>query len=169
MYYRIQDGVLRKDDMTSSGEILASIQLPAFYTRKTILNSHRQPQLIANMESIPDSSSKKCRLLEPDGHPILTGITQCTDNPSAPSENLQIFCWNLITFQYQRQQLKLFMADSQNFFVEDPNGHTILTFTHRGIPGGWLVNAEVCFDPFIILGLFLFTRYLDKENEFITR
>ncbi len=39
---------------------------------------------------------------------------------------------------------------------------------HNISGGGWNVEADPVFSPFILMGLFIFCRYLDRENEFVS-
>ena len=57
------------------------------------------------------------------------------------------------------------MRNAQNFIVKDGDGNTVMEIIHNGYAGGWSVDSNEKFSPAIILGIFIFTRYLDKENE----
>ncbi len=63
----------------------------------------------------------------------------------------------------------LTMLNSQNYRLTDPAGHNTIEILHNGLGGGWNVTAcpETDFPPIILLGLFIFCRYLEKENEFV--
>lgn len=60
----------------------------------------------------------------------------------------------------------LLMKNSQNFRLEDPDGEVVLQILHRGISGGWDIETEREWSAGWICGIFLFGRYLEKENEF---
>ena len=38
---------------------------------------------------------------------------------------------------------------------------------HRGLCGGWSIDADEAFSPGILCGLFAFCRYMEHENEFM--
>lgn len=42
-----------------------------------------------------------------------------------------------------------------------------ITIKHRGINGGWTIEANDELTPQIICGFFVFCKYLERENEFI--
>lgn len=41
-----------------------------------------------------------------------------------------------------------------------------LILEHRGISGGWNIESDIDFPPEIICGIYIFCRYLEKENIF---
>lgn len=66
------------------------------------------------------------------------------------------------------QEYCLVMQNSQNYTLADHTGNIVLRLLHRGLIGGWNIEADDCFSPEIVCGLFLFCRYIEQENEFIT-
>lgn len=62
----------------------------------------------------------------------------------------------------------LVMQNSQNYTLADHTGNVVLRILHRGLMGGWSMEADNCFPPEIVCGLFIFCRYIEQENEFIT-
>lgn len=61
----------------------------------------------------------------------------------------------------------LTMKNSQNYVLEHPNGEAAATFFHRGLTGGWDIEARDALGPEILCGVFVFCRYLEQENEFL--
>lgn len=61
----------------------------------------------------------------------------------------------------------LTMHNSQNYSLKDEQENTKLQIMHCGIAGGWTMDANECFSPEILGGLFIFCRYMEQENEFI--
>lgn len=59
----------------------------------------------------------------------------------------------------------LTMKNSQNYVLEKPNGEAAATFFHRGLTGGWDIEAREALSPEILCGLFVFCRYMEQENE----
>lgn len=66
------------------------------------------------------------------------------------------------------QEYCLVMQNSQNYTLADHTGNIVLRILHRGLIGGWNIEADDCFAPEIVCGIFLFCRYIEQENEFIT-
>lgn len=62
------------------------------------------------------------------------------------------------------QQYLLVMHNSQNYALMD-SGKTAVQVVHRGVTGGWDIDAPAAFSPALICGLFVFCRYLERENE----
>lgn len=60
------------------------------------------------------------------------------------------------------------MLNSQNFILTAQDGHKAAELIHNGAGGGWNVCADDTIAPVLIMGIFLFSRYLDKENEFVS-
>lgn len=44
----------------------------------------------------------------------------------------------------------------------------VVHILHRGIMGGWTIEDETGLLPKNLCGLFVFCRYLERENEFMT-
>lgn len=66
------------------------------------------------------------------------------------------------------EQFCLVMQNSQNYFMTDQQGQTVLQIVHMGITGGWKITALKELGPDFLCSLFIFCRYLEQENEFIT-
>lgn len=61
----------------------------------------------------------------------------------------------------------LVMYNSRNYSLYEKDGSIVLQIVHRGISGGWILDAAYDFSAQILCGLFIFCRYLEQENEFI--
>ena len=59
------------------------------------------------------------------------------------------------------------MHNSQNYSLEDLQGNEVLRIMHKGIGGGWDIEEEKGFSAEEILGLFLFSRYIEQKNDFL--
>lgn len=67
----------------------------------------------------------------------------------------------------ENKPYELTMESSRSYCLQDQLGKTLVTVTHRGIAGGWDVDADEEFTPILLCGLFVFCRYLEQENEFL--
>lgn len=63
------------------------------------------------------------------------------------------------------EEYRLNFQNSQNYTLTDASERTALQIYHRGLMGGWNVEASEEFLPEEICGLFAFCRYLEQENE----
>lgn len=61
----------------------------------------------------------------------------------------------------------LFMQNNQSYSLMEESGRTAVRITHRGLIGGWNIEADDGFPPEIICGVFAFCKYMDYENEFL--
>lgn len=61
----------------------------------------------------------------------------------------------------------LTMRNNQNYLLENAIRESVVQIYHRGLIGGWEIEADGGFRPDIICGIFVFCRYMEKENEFL--
>lgn len=61
----------------------------------------------------------------------------------------------------------LAMVNSENYLMKKQGGEKVLEISHRGLVGGWDIEAadELCAE--LICGIFIFCRYIERENEFL--
>ena len=62
----------------------------------------------------------------------------------------------------------MWMKDSRDYQMMGQTGETVLRILHRGVPGGWDLFLSDPLSPEVLCALFVFSRYLEQENEFIT-
>ena len=61
----------------------------------------------------------------------------------------------------------LHMFSSQNYQLMDKEGRIAVRIVHRGLTGGWNIDATDPFSPVFLCGLFAFCRYIEQENELL--
>ncbi len=61
----------------------------------------------------------------------------------------------------------LVMVNSQTYALLDSGGRAVLRIVHRGLTGGWGVEDQSGLRPEIVCGVFVFCRYIERENEFV--
>ena len=66
------------------------------------------------------------------------------------------------------QQYDMVMHSGQDYSLYDRGHREVVHILHRGIMGGWTIEDETGLPPEDLCGLFLFCRYLERENEFLT-
>lgn len=61
----------------------------------------------------------------------------------------------------------LAMKDSQEYSLSGKDGEILVRVAHRGLCGGWAIEAASVFRPEMVCGIFIFCRYIEQENEFL--
>ena len=60
------------------------------------------------------------------------------------------------------------MHSGQDYSLYDRAHRQVVHILHRGLMGGWTIEDETGLPPEDLCGLFVFCRYLERENEFLT-
>ena len=74
---------------------------------------------------------------------------------------------NLAKIQYMDMEYILTRHDNTYYTFITKENKIAITIKHRGINGGWTIEANDKLTPQIICGFFIFCKYLERENEFI--
>lgn len=165
--YQIFSGKLFQKQGESFSEKLVSIKSPSFKLQKTILTADGKPSLLSDV-ILDESKNKVYVLMDMQQRPIIRGTPQYAHNSDPKIHGWPISHaprYDHVCFEYQKSKYQLQMRNAQNFIVKDGDGNTVMEIIHNGYAGGWSVDSNEEFSPAIILGIFIFTRYLDKENE----
>lgn len=172
--YVIKGGVLcrEKDD-----QVLARI--------KSVLNSRQKTISLPGGESMstevrtredaenPESDDVRQReylLLDGQGH-----LVAAARPDYAPGQDPALEGWpvshmprvNQARLEMEGGSYQLTMENSQYYTLRDQAGSILLRLVHRGLLGGWNLETETDFSSGLLCGLFLFCRYIEKENEFM--
>lgn len=67
----------------------------------------------------------------------------------------------------QDQKYVLIMGNSCTYRLLMMSGKKMVQINHCGIGGGWVVETWKDFPPAFLCGLFVFCRYLERENELL--
>jgi len=70
-------------------------------------------------------------------------------------------------FLYHNGEYILSMQNSQNYSLAEISGKIIVQIFHRGLAGGWDIEADDDFAPEMICGIFALCKYMEHENEFL--
>lgn len=62
----------------------------------------------------------------------------------------------------------LIMQNTQNYVLQNAAGAVVARIVHRGVTGGWDIDAPSTMSAGLVCGLYVFSRYLERENEFLT-
>lgn len=62
----------------------------------------------------------------------------------------------------------LIMQNTQNYIQQNAAGAVVARIVHRGVTGGWDIDAPAAMSAGLVCGLYVFSRYLERENEFLT-
>jgi len=139
---------------------------------KRILSPAGDLLLLADIqeEDAGEARARQYRLLDAQGN-----LIACAQPADAENEKSAAFGWpqqRVPWVDHARMTLGkaeycLTMKNSQNYVLEHPNGEAAATFFHRGLTGGWDIEARDALSPEILCGVFVFCRYLEQENEFL--
>lgn len=59
------------------------------------------------------------------------------------------------------------MCSERQYLLTEQTGDAVIEIMHRGVCGGWNIEAKEEFSPEMICAVFILCRYLEKENEFM--
>ncbi|MGC6175403.1 hypothetical protein [Lacrimispora sp. 38-1] len=167
MKYLIKAGKLYQIDNGRPGVKLACLKTPYYPIKKAILSPDGRIKLYADIKSCQGGEMSGDRiyvLSDPLNQTILSGIPIYCDNLSL----LSGMSVNQIRLTMEHRLYDLFMRSTREYCIMDENSWVAVRLEHCFEGGGWSVEADPVFSPFILMGFFIFCRYLDKENEFIT-
>lgn len=71
-------------------------------------------------------------------------------------------------FLYGKDEYILSARNNQAYFLTDSAGKNVVQIFHRGLIGGWNIEADDAFTPEMVCGIFAFCRYMEQENELLT-
>ena len=107
-----------------------------------------------------DGSGNKCAVASPDyaegDDPTVVGWPLCR-MPRVDHAKVV----------FDKNEYLLVMQNNQNYLLSDKSRKSIIQIFHRGIVGGWNIEAMDDFTPEIICGIFVFCKYIEQENEFL--
>ncbi len=63
---------------------------------------------------------------------------------------------------------ELYMDSEENYTLYDCAHHPVVHLLHRGLAGGWIIEDTEGFSPQLLCAVFVFCRYIERENAFIT-
>lgn len=167
MKYIIKAGILYQIDNGRPGAKLASIKSPFYPVKKTILSPDGRERLYADIQSASRTGEiRESRYILKDqlDQVVITGIPGAASHMRVNAPRI-----DHIKINMDHKTYVLTMKNSQEcLLVDDENNRKAAEILHSGIEGGWKIEAEPIFSPYVLMGLYIFFRYLDKENEFIT-
>ena len=67
--------------------------------------------------------------------------------------------------RWEAREYLLIMQNSRTYGLLSMNGKKLVQIEHQGVTGGWQVETWKDFAPPFLCGLFVFCRYLERENE----
>jgi hypothetical protein len=172
MKYQIRAGSLYAIVNGRTAEKLAFIQSPFYTEKQTILSPDGSVKLIAQVrtDGKPGIQGKEYVIIDEQEQTIVTGKPECSneENAGVDSEIISSMSrMDTVRLEMDHSVYYLRMRNSQNYCLEDTSGQKKLEIIHNGIAGGWTVETEDAIEPLMVMAIFLFSRYLDKENEYV--
>lgn len=173
MEYLLKSGVLTEKD---SGTVLAKLKHPALGEERRVLTPEGTPLLrftvcTLNRSSLSPNDVRRLeyRLLEEDGSLLASarpGYAGQEDPAAAGWPICRAARVDHAQITHHGTTYRLLMQDSSHYALYSEAGLPLLQIDHLGIMGGWQLRAAALFPPRFLLGIFLFCRCLDRENEF---
>ncbi len=107
-----------------------------------------------------DETGKECAIAKPDY--AKEAASAIPDWPICRMQRV-----NHAQFLYHNNEYRLTMQNSQNYSLTEISGKIVVQIFHRGLIGGWNIEADDKFTPGMICAIFAFCRYIEQENEFM--
>ena len=167
MKYLIKTGKLYQIDNGRPGAKLACLKPPYYPVRKTILSPDGSIKLYADIKTCKGSEPNRDQLY------ILSDSLNQTILSGSPVYTKKLLLLdgiaaNQIKLTMDHKPYNIYMKSCQEYCIMDENSWVAARLEHNPKGGGWLVESYPVFNPFILMGIFIFCRYLDKNNEFMT-
>lgn len=169
MKYHIHFGKLYPIHKNETGDCLCYVKWPYYTQNKQVCSSDGAEEIFVQIEEADNG------ILLPGHKYVLTGTNHKILAEGQPeyAEGADLHPLShapradRVSIDLPDGGFLLKMLNSQNFTLTAPDGHTAMELIHNGSGGGWNISADDTFDAMLIMGIFLFSRYLDKENEFV--
>lgn len=166
MKYLIRAGELFSIENGKASLSLASIQSPFYSVRHTILSAEGQTVFFTDIRTDSRGGGKagnQYLITDLQRHIVLSGKPECSAD-GIPGHVPRV---DRVQLKMNQSVGSLRMLNSQNYCLEDAHGQRAVEIIHNGIDGGWTLEADASVSPALLLGIFIFSRYLDKENKFV--
>lgn len=173
MKYRIRSGRLFLIENGRTTIELASVKSPFYSVRHTILSRDGRAALYTDILAGGHGngiSGRRYVVTDPQNRIVLSGKTMYAtdDSPDyAEASMSHVPHVDRVRIEMNQSVYNLRMLNSQNYCLEDAEGRKAAEIIHDGIVGGWSVEVSDAIAPTILMGIFIFSRYLEKENEFV--
>ncbi len=171
MNYIMKAGVLYQGD-----QALARIKSPFRGTAKSVCLADGTPILRTDIQDIApaaeptgDARFHRYVLFDAAGAELA-----CARPDYAAGDEPELVGWPVsrapladhAALQYENAEYLLTMKSSRHYLLSDPRGEPVVEIRHRGLSGGWDIDSAAGFSPGLVCAVFLFCRYLERENEF---
>lgn len=171
MIYYLTAGVLCPAD---EAQPLASIRGCLCGPEKQVFDRDNSLLLRTDIRLLgPDAQvipAKEYVMYSPDGRELAVAKPRCSagDDPAAASWPVcRMPRADEVVLTMEGREYTLVMENVQNYVLTDAKGQCAVRIIHRGMTGGWKLDVSQPFSPSLLCGLFIFCRYLEKENEFV--
>ncbi len=126
-------------------------------------------RIVDSAENTGDVRSRRYILEDLRDHMVIEAVPGYAED-----EDPKVYGWPLshmprtdhTDLKIKDQPYRLVMLNSQNYVLYGDDGKAAVQIVHRGISGGWNIEADRLFSPALLCGLFVFCRYIESENEF---
>ena len=172
MFYQMRAGVLYEE----GGRVLARIRGSLCGSEKQVLSPEGELLLRTEIQRLGEEAptgdvrEKAYRMYAADGRECAAAQPYY-----AEEEDPNLVGWPICRLPHvDRARLTaggtvylLFMQNAQNYLLLTGSGRHVVQVLHRGVAGGWRLETAEEVPVGFLCGLFIFCRYLEKENEFL--
>ena len=172
MQYLLKSGILYAQNQTVP---LARIKSCFCSPEKQILsadNAFLCRTHIQHRQGAPEGNAPHCKeyvLQDPQGTPLAIAWPQYALDAEAQPDGWSLCHMPRVDYAIVTAKgtaYQLVMHNSQNYSLLCPDGTVAVQVLHRGVTGGWNIQAQIEYSPCFLCGLFAFCRYMERENEF---
>lgn len=171
MKYLMKSGVLYNDE---SGSPLLIIKGDMLGPNKKIYLNNGKLVLISNIRiadpfgaSNGEYANVEYRLTTDNGTVIAKGFPKYADEMTISWPFHRISRINRVKIVMNQCEYDLYMHNNQSYSLLSISNQELVKIMHNGIEGGWRIHDTKGFPSEIIVGLYIFCRYIERENEFI--
>ncbi|MBE7720520.1 hypothetical protein [Lacrimispora indolis] len=173
--YLLKSGILYKREQETIGPALANIKNRLCGLERQIFVEEQQfltgiQTDLKPTEHVKGACPKKYFLKNHNGEILMSGFPKYAKGQDPADTGWPVYRMpriDSVDLLLQDHYGSLQMINSQNYLLSDTSGQGTLNVFHRGVIGGWNIEAPEEFSPEIICGIFVFCRYLEQENELI--
>lgn len=173
MKYFLKSGILYKREQENLSPALANIKNRLCGSEKQIYVGEKQFLTAIQTELKPGEHirggcPKKYILKNLNEEILMSGFPKYAEGEDPSVAGWPIYRMPRVDsadLLLQSHSGSLQMINSQNYRLMDNTGQSVLNVLHRGVMGGWDMEAPEEFSPEILCGIFVFCRYMEQENE----
>ena len=143
-------------------EIIDSAQKPIFKT--SVVDADEVSPVKSG-----DVRNKRYVIRDMEGHTYASGRPEYANSEAPEKKGWPVNRLPMaddVDMYMEDRHFHIHMNNSRNYDISDGKGAHSMNIRHKGLKGGWDIETEGRLKPEDICGIFVFCRYLERENEF---